>query len=1142
MSGPNPFSTSNAPQHNLVSKILTSPLVGAPYQVVVDLVDIHTAYPLQVGSSTNPVQLEYLLQLGTPATPVKMEFATQIGNKANPVSEIDVQQLYATGIGSEAFPVEREYVTQIGSGTFPTTDIYATNLGSTAHPVVQEYVTQIGDTGASGTAYFSKATIGTLYCSDIIPRPGGGSGGVLYEAGPGIGITYPTADKGIISSLVRGSTGIGLTLGTDNYWDISLDVIGGTGIALTATGDTYTIQNTGVISVTGGTGIAVDNTDPQNPKIYSTAQSGITGISGGTGIQILNGSSQFPTIFTNNIQNVSAGSNVTIDFTNPLVPKISASGGGGSNPTGPTGQIPYFTPTGLLSVPQLTYDGTTLNAPSIEIVSQSQTGMIGFATSAGESSIFSGLTNNAKTGNYLSIGQFQGPPTMTLDTFKGFVGIDKTPSVALDVAGQTVITYNGNNTYVGVTGGSGATGSCVLAAGATYIVRAWGAGGAGNGGVGGAGGYAEVTLSGGTGGTFTWSQLYGGASGGGNALTVNYGAGPILYVPGGGAGVTGGVGAAAGETAGSPQPEGGVSSNVVGITATASCTFTTPWKYNVTSDLIITPGYTFSSANFGISGGTFTSGGSIYGTVATILPGTTGTVTFTPSAPLQTMDVLIGTTYYANPGTTINIQGSFIFSGVTFQSNPGTLQIPENTAIQITDGGAGTTGTGTALFDNWPINSNTPIFTNAVADLTSGLPIGPGIVTLITPATGITFTSDQIGVTWFFASHNLTEVGGNHTITIGAGSTMAFPGYLVGITNSVISTTGEIILPSGTELDVASREFISYGVPGTTSQSELYGGGGYVAGGEPALIKNVPGVSNPVGPPSNRLAGGGAGSWFLAGGVTGITYGGSGFLPYVSEYNRYGVYGAGTTGSTGNAGFLIVEQVITPTVPQSALTVNGNTDVNGGGTFTTSLNVGGTATVNSLVVYGDGQINQNFLQNGNSGAGFGATFNSPLYASAGFTVTGGITGSTTLTVGGTVTFAGGNVLGSTGGAGWILTGTNGTATCTLAQNQTTNLLLSSTPVSAPDFTATSDIRVKTKVETVDSALEKVLKLRGVYFEKITDPGKRHVGVIAQEIEEILPEVVHTDGEDGIKSVSYGSIVGLLIEAIKEQQKMIKKLM
>lgn len=90
-----------------------------------------------------------------------------------------------------------------------------------------------------------------------------------------------------------------------------------------------------------------------------------------------------------------------------------------------------------------------------------------------------------------------------------------------------------------------------------------------------------------------------------------------------------------------------------------------------------------------------------------------------------------------------------------------------------------------------------------------------------------------------------------------------------------------------------------------------------------------------------------------------------------------------------------------------------------------------------------------------------------------------------------------------------------------------------------DVIAYSDIRLKENIKTIDSALNKVLKIRGVEFNKIGE-SKKSIGVIAQEIEKILPEVVDTDVE-GMKSVSYGNIVGLLIEAIKEQQLQIEEL-
>jgi hypothetical protein len=86
---------------------------------------------------------------------------------------------------------------------------------------------------------------------------------------------------------------------------------------------------------------------------------------------------------------------------------------------------------------------------------------------------------------------------------------------------------------------------------------------------------------------------------------------------------------------------------------------------------------------------------------------------------------------------------------------------------------------------------------------------------------------------------------------------------------------------------------------------------------------------------------------------------------------------------------------------------------------------------------------------------------------------------------------------------------------------------------AGNVTAYSDIRLKTNIQTIQNALDKVMQMRGVSYERI-DNGEKNVGVIAQEMKEVLPEVVlEREGEDQFMSVSYGNIVGVLIEAIKE---------
>jgi hypothetical protein len=64
-------------------------------------------------------------------------------------------------------------------------------------------------------------------------------------------------------------------------------------------------------------------------------------------------------------------------------------------------------------------------------------------------------------------------------------------------------------------------------------------------------------------------------------------------------------------------------------------------------------------------------------------------------------------------------------------------------------------------------------------------------------------------------------------------------------------------------------------------------------------------------------------------------------------------------------------------------------------------------------------------------------------------------------------------------------------------------------------------------------------LRGVYFQK---NGKEDIGLIAQEVEQVLPQVVHTlNDEIQTKTVNYGSLVGLLVEAVKTQQEKINTL-
>ena len=92
-------------------------------------------------------------------------------------------------------------------------------------------------------------------------------------------------------------------------------------------------------------------------------------------------------------------------------------------------------------------------------------------------------------------------------------------------------------------------------------------------------------------------------------------------------------------------------------------------------------------------------------------------------------------------------------------------------------------------------------------------------------------------------------------------------------------------------------------------------------------------------------------------------------------------------------------------------------------------------------------------------------------------------------------------------------------------------------VKATDFNTTSDQNLKTNIHKIENPLEKVVEIRGVNFEWKQN-NKSSAGVIAQEVEKVLPELV-TDS--GTKTVNYNGLIGLLIEVVKEQQEQINSL-
>jgi hypothetical protein len=962
-------------------------------------------------------------------------------------------------------------------------------------------------------------------------------------------------------------------------------------------------------------------------------------------------------------------------------------GAGSGAITGPTGQLIFFTPTGITSSANLVYSNNILQSPPINVTRDGNLGVIKFSTFQGDGYIESGVFDTQGAGNYFYISPVGDvPSTIAVDTANSRFGVNTdVPRTTVDIIGQTEITYDASSG--GLTGStfltSGITGRLPVGPG-TYIVYGWGGGGASQGGTGGAGGFTQATINvGPSGGTFAWGPTAGGPLGGGDALQLTFNGSDLLWVPGGGAGVTGGFGAAAGEYSGRPTPEGGISS---GFTGRSVASFTNYQNLQYVTGTSITQ-----------SGGATFSSGIIGGLVANGMSGTT--ILFSPPAS-QGQSGGTGT-YTLSSGTVVTINPSkIVFPGSSLNLTTTTLQFQQTTLSpgSIIQNITGYTGTAYSLYDPYvplqsPVIKGNPIVT------TQSFPTA-GIGNVTWSSGQLTYTT--AGVSTINLSGSYYENTPNSNIVFTGLTNIIFSNPLPQI-NGTIYTDADINIPAQSVIQVGYSKYVSYGTPAVGRVGATGAGGGYTGGGSAALI-NVPIA---IGTTFDHIAGGGAGSWYSApvGTIPGIMFennpiikSGHGIYPWANSYNSRLTYGiGGAFGSTGGPPFLAIEQSTTGTTLASALIVYGNQEVHGGfqaGVVTAGdLNApargrmiagvptssGGKMIWNAVAAgfgrtefinaqggdppntNGNGfgfytgqdgstatQLRQllaldatnttfyqpvNIVSTGNqlnlgptgpgilrsadsvslvSGAGITATnLNRPLLtlsqyssavASADLQVTGdifttngsfraigaGINVSTFTTSPGFIYANGGVALTNNTAYGFTINSVgnvnrgvalryddasglglltndalNNTGNSPLIFDNAGNVRIRSLQVGPPstapagangdivaagnitgqDLIARSDVRLKDKIETVDCALDKVMKMRGVYFERNSEPGQRSVGVIAQEIEEILPEVVYTDSTDEqMKSVSYGSIIGVLIEAIKEQQEMIKKLM
>lgn len=201
-----------------------------------------------------------------------------------------------------------------------------------------------------------------------------------------------------------------------------------------------------------------------------------------------------------------------------------------------------------------------------------------------------------------------------------------------------------------------------------------------------------------------------------------------------------------------------------------------------------------------------------------------------------------------------------------------------------------------------------------------------------------------------------------------------------------------------------------------------------------------------------------------------------------------------------------------------AATFSNTMAVTGAATFASTLGVTGIATFTVPVVASAAPTLTTHLTN----KSYVDTADALKLNLAGGTMTGNlsiISSTTEMTL--TLGSSGGYYFGNATTAGYKNSAGNARVSWNISSGDFT---------AAGNVTAYSDARLKENVQTIRDAVALVNRMRGVFYDRI-DTGEAGVGVIAQEMQEVVPQVVVPN--DGTLSVAYGNLVGVLIEAIKE---------
>ena len=177
----------------------------------------------------------------------------------------------------------------------------------------------------------------------------------------------------------------------------------------------------------------------------------------------------------------------------------------------------------------------------------------------------------------------------------------------------------------------------------------------------------------------------------------------------------------------------------------------------------------------------------------------------------------------------------------------------------------------------------------------------------------------------------------------------------------------------------------------------------------------------------------------------------------------------------------------------------------------------------------------------------GTTLAATLTGAGALTLVGGLSATTgtfsgTLGVTGVTTHTGATTLSAalTYGGVTLSNAVTGTGNMVLSASPTfTGTLSAATITASGDITSNSDLAFKSNIEIITNALDKLNSIKGITFNS-DGVSYRRTGVIAQDVQTVLPEAIHTNS-DGHLSVAYGNMIGLLVEAIKELNQKFKNM-